>query len=220
VTRAGGELRAELDRAGLTGSRLRIGDPSRAESRYARRAIREARAVILDTETTGLDRPDVVEIGVVDAATGAVLLSTLVKPTKPVEAGARWVHGIGDDALADAPTLDRVLPDLLEVIGDREVWAYNAEFDFGALVGHARRARIVGGLGPHLGDFGSWWCLMEAERVWSGADRWAALDGGHRAVDDALAARAVAHAIAGLPMSPDDRTRRQDRLSAELDAMR
>jgi hypothetical protein len=195
-----------------------IGDPARAATRYARRALTEARAVILDTETTGLDRPDVVEIGAVDAATGQELLSTLVKPTKPVEDEARWVHGIRDDVLDDAPTLAQVLPELLAAVAGREVWAYNAPFDRGALAGHAGRERIAGGLGPHLSDPGTWWCLMDAEETWSRSDRWAPLDGDHRAVGDALAARAVTHRIAGLPMTPDERTRRRDQIQASIQA--
>ena len=45
-------------------------------------------AVILDTETTDLDGY-VVEIAVVDAATGDVLLDTFGQPGCPVEPGAR-----------------------------------------------------------------------------------------------------------------------------------
>ena len=79
-----------------------------AALRWARAMRTPGAAVILDTETTDLDGY-VVEVAVLDAATGAVLLDTLVNPGCPVQPAARWVHGIDDDQLAGAPPLAEVL---------------------------------------------------------------------------------------------------------------
>ena len=84
--------------------------------------------VILDTETTDLDGY-VVEVAVLDAATGDVLLDTLVNPGCPVQPAARWVHGINDGQLAESPPLAEVWPRLLAATAGRTVLAYNAEFD-------------------------------------------------------------------------------------------
>ena len=67
----------------------------------------------------------VVEIAVVDAATGATLLDTLVNPGCPISAGARAVHGLSDADVAGAPRWERVLPQLLAVTRNRTVLAYN-----------------------------------------------------------------------------------------------
>lgn len=65
---------------------------------------------MLDTETTGL-RGVIIEVAVIDAYDGRVLLDTLVHPEGlGVEPGARAVHGIPDVELADAPTWEQVLP--------------------------------------------------------------------------------------------------------------
>ena len=66
-----------------------------------------------------------VEIAVLDAATGDVLLDTLVNPGCPVQPAARWVHSIGDDQLAASPPLAEVWPRLLEATAGRTVLAYN-----------------------------------------------------------------------------------------------
>jgi hypothetical protein len=96
-----------------------------AALRWARAMREPGAAVILDTETTGL-AGYVVEIAVLDAATGDVLLDTLINPGCPVQPGARWVHGISDDQLAGAPPLAGIWPRLLAVTAGRTVLAYNA----------------------------------------------------------------------------------------------
>jgi DNA polymerase III epsilon subunit-like protein len=69
----------------------------------ARETVRRFSGERINTETIGLDGV-VVEIAVIDAATGEVLLDALVNPDGvPVEDGARAVRGIPDDALAGAP---------------------------------------------------------------------------------------------------------------------
>lgn len=109
-----------------------------AALRWAR-AMRElGAAVILDTETTDLDGY-VVEVAVLDAATGQVLLDTLVNPGCPVQPGARWVHGISDTELSGAPPLAQVWSQLRQVTAGRTVLAYNASFDQDVVLRHAQR---------------------------------------------------------------------------------
>ncbi|MBW4700362.1 3'-5' exonuclease [Micromonospora sp. RL09-050-HVF-A] len=151
-----------------------------AAIRWARAMREPGAAVILDTETTGL-AGYAVEIAVVDACTGETLLDTLVAPGCEVEPEARWVHGISDAELADAPPLAEVLPKLLEVTAGRTVLAYNAEFDHAVLGRHTGRD----GLDPsHLGDIDRWACLMIRRSDWEMRRRWLPLGGGHRALGD------------------------------------
>lgn len=85
--------------------------------------------VIFDTETTGLDKTDeIIEIACVDIE-GNVLLDTFVKPTCAISEGARAVHGIGDDELADAPSIGDLVPDLQRIFSDRLVLGWHFKFD-------------------------------------------------------------------------------------------
>ena len=89
----------------------------------------EKRPVYLDTETTGLNNTaQIIDLAVIDTD-GTVLLDTLVKPTVMIEKGAGDVHGILANAVEDAPTFDKVLPELDRVARNRYVLIYNAEFD-------------------------------------------------------------------------------------------
>jgi DNA polymerase III subunit epsilon len=87
---------------------------------------------ILDTETTGLDTPDICSIAIIDL-TGEVLLDTLVKPTLPVEDSARLVHGITDEQLAAAPGWAEVYQQVRKACRGRKIIMYNADFDWRAL---------------------------------------------------------------------------------------
>ncbi|MET9067778.1 3'-5' exonuclease [Streptosporangium sandarakinum] len=163
--------------------------------RWARHCQRPGEAVVLDTETTGLHGV-VVEIAVVDAYDGRELLNTLINPGGvPIEAGARAVHGIGEEQLADAPTWQQVLPAFLTVVNGRRILAYNADFDRQAVAATHARA----GLDPaDLPGAARWECLMEARSTWARIGRWLPLGGGHRALGDAHEALAVLQAL-GVP---------------------
>jgi DNA polymerase III epsilon subunit-like protein len=151
-----------------------------AALRWARAMREPGAAVVLDTETTDLDG-FVVEVAVLDAATGEVLLDSLVNPGCPVHPQARWVHGISDADLADAPPLAEVWPRLLAVTAGRSVLAYNAEFDRATVLRHAHRD----GLDPaHLAEADRWSCLMGRRSHWLMRRRWLPLGGGHRARGD------------------------------------
>ncbi|MER5424379.1 3'-5' exonuclease [Streptosporangium roseum] len=160
--------------------------------RWARQCQRPGEAVVADVETTGLDGV-VVEIAVVDAYDGRELLNTLVHPGGvPIEAGARAVHGIGDDQLADAPTWQQVLPAFLTAVNGRRILAYNASFDRQAVAATHAHA----GLDPaELPGAARWECLMEARSTWARVGRWLPLGGGHRALGDAHEALAVLQAL-------------------------
>jgi DNA polymerase III epsilon subunit-like protein len=65
--------------------------------------------LVLDTETTGLGNSyEIIELAVVNPE-GEVLFQSLIKPTVPVYEGARKVHQITDDMLANATSFAKVL---------------------------------------------------------------------------------------------------------------
>jgi hypothetical protein len=104
-------------------------------ARWARKMLRKAESDevrILDLETTGLDSPGIVQIGVV-AGDGRVLLDTFVHPDKPITDGALAVHRITPAMVATAPPLSQLLEQLQETIAGKTVIVYNLRFDYGVL---------------------------------------------------------------------------------------
>lgn len=63
--------------------------------------------LVVDTETTGLDVPDIVELGAVLMQEGRVIerRNVLLRPSKPIDPRASAVHGIYDRHVAGVPRL-------------------------------------------------------------------------------------------------------------------
>jgi DNA polymerase-3 subunit epsilon len=159
-------------------------------------AVRRAREqtgrdnwVLLDTETTGLEDAEAVEIAIVNSQ-GTPLLNTLVKPTISLPEGAIAIHGITNEMVKDAPTFCEVYPQIVAALADKEVLIYNANFDIRIL----RRCCELHKL-PLLNLSKRSHCLMEWYAQWVGdwSDYWGnyryqPLCGRHRALNDCLAA--------------------------------
>uniref|UniRef100_UPI003F490C9E 3'-5' exonuclease n=1 Tax=Promicromonospora sp. CA-289581 TaxID=3240013 RepID=UPI003F490C9E len=161
-----------------------VGTPTTAATIWARAMREPRRAVVLDTETTDLDGY-VVEIAVLDASTGEVLLDSLVQPDAEISAGAAGVHKITAAKLEDAPCLADLWEQVLDVTRGRTVIAYNAPFDEAVLRRHALRDGLDL---AHLGDPETWDCLMDARSDWLRTWSSLPLNGGHRAAEDCAAA--------------------------------
>ncbi|WP_051326892.1 3'-5' exonuclease [Aliagarivorans taiwanensis] len=85
---------------------------------------------ILDTETTGLGADDeIVELGIIDAESGAVAFSSLIKPSGPIPESSTEIHGITGDDVAEAPIWSEVYPQVCELLNGASVFMYNADFD-------------------------------------------------------------------------------------------
>ncbi|OXX55291.1 DNA polymerase III subunit epsilon [Vibrio sp. V12_P9A6T4] len=87
-------------------------------------------AVILDTETTGLDdKAQIVEISAVCALTGSVLFSSLVRPQCWIPAEATAIHGITNSDVSNAPSFISILTPLFTALFERNFVIYNSDFD-------------------------------------------------------------------------------------------
>lgn len=165
----------------------RLAKDRRHACAWAYQLLQRSDWALIDTETTSLDGV-VCEIAVIDGY-GSTLFHSLVNPERAISRGARGIHGISDEELAAAPTLPEIWPQLQVALRDRAVLvAYNAEFDRTRLLQSAQRY--------HLEALAQQWeCAMAAYAAFCGNwseyfndYRWIPLEGGHRALGDALAA--------------------------------
>jgi DNA polymerase-3 subunit epsilon len=114
-----------------------------AAIRWAQRLLSSDGWVVLDTETTGKDKKtaEIVEIAVIDQ-TGETLLEERVNPRMPIPPGATGVHGITDQDVASAPTLDEIWPRITSVLTGKTVIIFNAEYDSNVLRHSAERHQV------------------------------------------------------------------------------
>ena len=91
--------------------------------------------IVFDIETTGLQKKTckITEIGAVKVKDGEIIerYNTFVNPQCPIPEEITKLTSITDEMVADARTIDVVLPEFLEFIGDRLLIAHNADFDTG-----------------------------------------------------------------------------------------
>lgn len=96
---------------------------------WARQILAQKLAVILDTETTGLNgQAEIVQIAVINIA-GEILLNSLVKPILPIPPEVTAIHGITNAQVKDAPNWPQVYPQLQMAVNGRTLIIYNASFD-------------------------------------------------------------------------------------------
>ena len=114
-----------------------VPDKDPCVSNYKEQLIDEAVYCVLDLETTGLSaRTDkITEIGVIKYKNGEVVdeFECFVNPERPIPQAVVEVTHITDDMVKDAETIDKVLPKLIEFLGDGIIVAHNADFDTGFL---------------------------------------------------------------------------------------
>lgn len=102
---------------------------------------REARYVVLDVETSGLNerRDSLLAIGLVEIEDGRIRLDrcwhTMVRPPEGllVAADSIRIHGLMRNELATAPTFEEVLPALIERLAQRVLIVHVSRIDVGFL---------------------------------------------------------------------------------------
>ncbi|NOH96297.1 3'-5' exonuclease [Vibrio sp. 99-70-13A1] len=91
--------------------------------------------IILDTETTGLDRfSEVVEISLICASSGKVLFNSLIDPEKPIPSDASAIHGITYQDVIGKPTFPEVKSTIESLLSScNSLLIYNESFDIRVL---------------------------------------------------------------------------------------
>ena len=159
-------------------------------------------AVVLDTETTGLDpaRARIIQIGAVRIRSGRLapgeVFDTLVDPREPIPPASTRIHGIDDREVAGAPTFAATVEALEQWLGDALVIGHAIGFDLAILKRETERlgrpwrkpraldtrllARIAN---PDLPDVS-----LEVLASWLGLEE---ITGRHTALGDARATAAI-----------------------------
>ncbi len=99
------------------------------------------RQIVLDTETTGMNKLGVhyeghriIEVGaveVIDRRLTGNHFHVYVKPDRLVDPEAYEIHGISDEFLADKPDFGTIADEFLDFIRGAELVIHNASFDIG-----------------------------------------------------------------------------------------
>ena len=145
--------------------RLLAGDPNfvfdASSGMWALRAsdvlkvpLDRGRYVVVDLETTG-GRPGpgaITEIGAyrMEGPRMTESFATLVRPRGPISPFVTRLTSITNEMVADAPTIERVLPAFRDFLGDAVMVAHNAQFDFTFLDFEFRRLFGMGLKNPVL----------------------------------------------------------------------
>ena len=99
--------------------------------------LSQATFVVFDLETTGgsAQKNQITEIGAVKVCGGEVVgeFQTLVNPRVRIPPSITLLTGITDSMVANAPTIEQVLPSFSEFIRGSILVAHNAPFDMGFL---------------------------------------------------------------------------------------
>ncbi len=102
--------------------------------------------VVFDIETTGFSPVTnrIIEIGAVKVENGQITdrFSAFVNPQVPIPFEIEKLTGIDDSMVLDAGTIEKVLPEFLEFVGDAALVAHNANFDVSFIKENAKRQDI------------------------------------------------------------------------------
>ncbi|MBT2269852.1 3'-5' exonuclease [Rhodococcus erythropolis] len=160
---------------------------------WAQQMLEPGTACILDCETTDLGGA-IIELAIIDAATGDTLFDSLIDPGGiAIAPEAARVHGIDASDLLGAPMWPEILPDIAGITASRITLAYNAPFDQGRIIAECHRY----GLNPdHLGAAEQWQCVMARRSQTLGITDHLKLAGGHRAHSDVTATHQILREIA------------------------
>lgn len=178
--------------------------------------ITEARILVFDTETTGVDPAEarIVELGAVAIAAGRSTekLHTFVNPGCPIPAEVSAIHGVTDEDVASAPTFADLASRVAERFRGFDVVAgYNAAHYDVPLI-NAELARAGSDFRVDLGRvldpvvFVRWHLRHLRERTLGAmCERFGIeLDGAHSAVADSIAAGRVLFTLVRAGLVPDD----------------
>ena len=162
--------------------------------------------IYIDTETSGLDTPRIVQIAITDSD-GNALLNTLVHQRWAIPSKATAIHGITTEMTKGAPRWAEILPAVVALTAGKTAIIYNTAFDLGAI---AHTCAISAVPCPRLstacamtlyaefaGEWSDYWERYRFIRLSRAAAAFGHLhQHAHDALSDCIATRAVMHGMA------------------------
>ena len=89
----------------------------------------KGKPIFLDSETTGLGLDaEIVDLAVIGFQ-GKVLFKSLIRPKKRIPADATRIHKITNKMVSSSPSWEEVWPKIHEILRDKTVGIYNADYD-------------------------------------------------------------------------------------------
>lgn len=162
-------------------------------------------AVVIDTETTGLDPGNarLLEIGAVKLSAGRIderaVYRSLIQPGEPVPPSATKIHGIDDARVKEAPVFAQAWPQFQKFAGHSVVIGHTVGFDLAILKRECERAglafmrprvldtRLLGQVAePDLAGY-----TLESLSAWLGVE----MGERHSALGDAITAARIFQAL-------------------------
>ncbi len=102
--------------------------------------------VIFDLETTGFypGKDKITEIGAVKIKNRKIIdkFSSFINPERGIPTKVQELTNITPEMVVNAPTIDKIIPDFLDFIGDSVLVAHNADFDIGFLKYFAKKSNF------------------------------------------------------------------------------
>jgi DNA polymerase III subunit epsilon len=158
---------------------------------------------ILDTETTGLEIPEIIELAIIDPS-GLMVVNQRFKPKTSIELGATKIHGITNEMLKDCPEWSVSAERLGNILSQRKILIYDEGFATRS-INNTYRAHV-----PYFPIFFTecvlWWYTQYVGE-WNerrGCYLWQKLPGGdHSALGDCNATLDVLKRMANSPLLED-----------------
>ncbi|MCH9614442.1 MAG: 3'-5' exonuclease DinG [Chlamydiia bacterium] len=102
--------------------------------------------VCVDCETTGLDtkKDSIIEIAAATFKLSGVIATqeTLVDPKRIIPEESIEIHNISQDMVEGKPTIDKVLPEYLDFIGDHIIVGHGIKYDIDIIYEEALRHKV------------------------------------------------------------------------------
>ncbi len=118
--------------------------------------LKTTKWVVLDTETTDVTDPEILDLAIIDGETEAVLFNSRFNPITPINSEAARVNHISADDLKVEPCFKDQYSVIAQLLTDKEVVIWNAKFDYNALI----QTCHVHGVDPSFLSLNNFWCGM------------------------------------------------------------
>lgn len=158
--------------------------------------------VILDTETTGLNRWDeIIELAILDMK-GNTLYESLFNPLESIPNEATQIHGITNEMVQNSPSFLEEWETIWSILKDKTVLIYNSRFDVNMIYQTLEKSDLL-----FCDDSFKSFCVMEFFKDYIDSRRWVKLsdacdlmgvevEQNHRATDDCKMVLELIKAIA------------------------